>query len=58
MRRKLNFKVSRDPGFVDAIFEGESRNQKFFLVDPQCSIFPSFLSIESYLRSFQMRMQF
>lgn len=58
MRRKLNFKVSRDPGFVDAIFEGEIRDQKFFLVDPQCSILPSFLSIESYLRSFQMRMQF
>ena len=52
MRRKLNFKVSRDPEFVDAIFEGEIRDRKFFLVDPQCSIFLSFLAIESYPRSF------
>ena len=39
---------NRDLGFVDAIFEGEIRNGKFFLVDTQCSIFFSFLSIESY----------
>ena len=42
---------NRDLGFVDAIFEGEIRNGKFFLVDTQCSIFFSFVSIESYLQA-------
>ena len=45
MRRKLNFKISRDPEFVDATFEGEIRDRKFFVVDPQCSIFLSFLQV-------------